>query len=80
MSSAASMFYGAAASPGQSLKWGDWENANGGLGAGFMGFSDANKTKGVVGMWQSFTSTSSASVSYDALVLNPKFNVAYYAY
>lgn len=80
MSSAASMFYGAAASPGQSLKWGDWENANGGLGAGFMGFSDANKTKGVVGMWQSFTSTSSASVSYDALVLNPKVNVAYYAY
>ena len=74
------MFYGAAASPGQSLKWGDWENANGGLGAGFMGFSDANKTKGVVGMWQSFTSTSSASVSYDALVLNPKVNVAYYAY
>ena len=81
MSSAASMFYNAAISPGQSLKWGDWENANAGIGAGFMGFSDANKTKGVIaGMIQALTSTSSASVSYDALVINNKANVAYYAY
>ena len=53
MSSAASMFYNAAISPGQSLKWGDWENANAGIGAGFMGVSDANKTKGcIAGMIQ----------------------------
>lgn len=81
MSSAASMFYNAATSPGQSLKWGDWENANAGIGAGFMGFSDANKTKGfIAGIVQALTSTSSASVSYDALVINNKANVAYYAY
>lgn len=81
MSSAASMFYNAAISPGQSLKWGDWENANAGIGAGFMGFSDANKTKGfMAGIVQALTSTSSASVSYDALVINNKANVAYYAY
>lgn len=81
MSSAASMFYNAAISPGQSLKWGDWENANAGIGAGFMGFSDANKTKGfIAGIVQALTSTSSASVSYDALVINNKANVAYYAY
>lgn len=81
MASAASMFYNAAASPGQSLKWGDWENVNAGIGAGFMGFSDANKTKGVIaGVVQALTSTSSASISYDALVINNKANVAYYAY
>lgn len=81
MASAASMFYNAAASPGQSLKWGDWENVNAGIGAGFMGFSDANKTKGVIaGIVQALTSTSSASISYDALVINNKANVAYYAY
>lgn len=80
MSSAASMFYNAAASPGQSLKWGDWEKANAGVGAGFMGFSDANKTKGVLGIFQSLISTSSASISYDALVINNKANVASYAY
>ena len=81
MSSAASMFYNAAISPGQNLKWGDWENVNAGIGAGFMGFSDANKTKGVIaGIVQALTSTSSASVSYDALVINNKANVAYYAY
>ena len=81
MASAASMFYNASASPGQSLKWGDWENVNAGIGAGFMGFSDANKTKGViVGIVQALTSISSASISYDALVINNKANVAYYAY
>ena len=81
MSSAASMFYNAAISPGQSLKWGDWENANAGIGAGFMGFFDTDKTKGfIAGMIQALTSISSASISYDALVINNKANVAYYAY
>lgn len=81
MSSAASMFYNAAISPGQSLKWGDWEDANAGMGAGFMGFSDANKTKGIVaGIVQALTSISSASVSYDALVLNSKAHVDGYVY
>lgn len=45
----------------------DGARMNGGVAGGLLGFGDATKTKGIEGLIQSLTSSSSASMSYSGL-------------
>ena len=69
MSSAASMFVNGAMSPDGQYSLSEWQGVNnGGISGALLGFSDANKTKGVVSFFTGLTSAATASVSYDALI------------
>lgn len=69
MSSAASMFVNGAMSPDGQYSLSGWQGVNnGGISGALLGFSDANKTKGVVSFFTGLTSAATASVSYDALI------------
>ena len=84
MSSAASMFVNGAMSPDGQYNLSDWQGVNnGGISGALLGFSDANKTKGVVSFFTGLTSAATASVSYDALIQadeDPDINMGFSGY
>lgn len=84
MSSAASMFVNGAMSPDGQYSLSEWQGVNnGGISGALLGFSDANKTKGVVSFFTGLTSAATASVSYDALIQadeDPDINMGFSGY
>lgn len=68
ISSAASSFFNKAMLPDDNTDLGAFNGAtNGGATGALLGFSDANKTKGLVSFFSSLVSNSSASISYDSV-------------